>query len=246
MLVIGNTFENNPLSAQSGFAILITPRNNGSAPWAITSDIEFNGNTLINVGSGFNVAGLDNFHVTQMTERVLIHNNLVGVTGLNKADGRAFQFIAGGGDYTVDHNTVINSALPPATPGSTVGFAESKRGKITNFVFTNNLATFTSWGFFGSGAGEGTKPLNTYFTDWTFSKNVLVNRPAADYPAGNFFPTNVTAVRFANVTGGNYTLAVDSPYKNAGTDGTDIGANLGSAQIATATAPNPPSNVVVK
>ena len=246
VLVIGNTFENNPLSAQSGFAILITPRNNGSAPWAITSDIEFNGNTLINVGSGFNVAGLDNFHVTQMTERVLIHDNLVGVTGLNKADGRAFQFIAGGGDYTVDHNTVINSALPPATPGSTVGFAESKRGKITNFVFTNNLATFTSWGFFGSGAGEGTKPLNTYFTDWTFSKNVLVNRPAADYPAGNFFPTNVTAVRFANVTGGNYTLAVDSPYKNAGTDGTDIGANLGSAQIATATAPNPPSNVVVK
>jgi hypothetical protein len=247
VLVTGNTFENNPLKAQNGFAILITPRNQGgTAPWSVTTDIAITSNTLINVGSGFNIAGLDNNRTSLMTERILVRNNLVGVSGLNGADARAFQFIAGGSDYTVDHNTIINSALPPTTQNSTAGFADSKRGKISNFVFTNNLATRTGWGFFGSGVGEGTRPLNTYFNNWTFSKNVLVDRPAGEYPAENFFPAGVAAVRFANYAGGNYTLAADSPYKNAGTDGTDIGANGAAATNVNVILPNPPTNVAVK
>jgi hypothetical protein len=228
VLVTGNTFENNPAKSQNGFALLITPRNGGGrAPWTITSDIAIVGNTFINVGSGFNIAGLNdlNYPPTLMTERILVRDNVVGVTGLNGADGRAFEFIAGGGNYTITHNTIINTALPPAWPGSTVALADSHRGKVSNFVFTNNLATRTAWGFFGSGVAEGTRALNTYFTNWTFAKNVLVDRPAGDYPAGNFFPANVTAVHFVNYAGGNYALAANSPYNNAGTDGTDIGAN---------------------
>jgi len=84
VLVTGNVFENNPAKSQNGFALLITPRNNGHAPWAITSDIAIVGNTFINVGSGLNVAGLDNLHPSLMTERVLIRDNIVGVTGLNE------------------------------------------------------------------------------------------------------------------------------------------------------------------
>ena len=241
VLVSGNTFENNPLAAQTGFAILITPRNSGKAPWSVTSDIAISDNVLINVGSGFNIAGLDNHFPTLLTERILIRNNVVGVSGLNGADGRAFQFVAGGNDYTVDHNTVINSTPPPK---GAVAMAESHRGKMTNLVFTNNLATRTNWGFIGSGVGEGTSALNTWFTGWTFSKNVLVDRPANRYPAENFFPTSIDAVRFANYKGGNYTLAADSPYKNAGTDGTDIGAT--GASIRNAILPNPPTSVAVK
>jgi hypothetical protein len=240
VLVTGNVFENSPLSAQVGFAIQITPRNNGNAPWAITSDIDFDANTLINVGSGFNVLGLDNNHTSLMTERILIRNNLLGVSGLNGADGRAFQFVGGGSDYTVDHNTIINSSPPPK---GSVAVVDSHRGKLSNLVFSNNLATRTGLGFFGSGAGEGTRALDTYFTNWTFSKNVLVDRPARNYPAGNFFPADTAAVRFANYAGGNYVLAVDSPYKNAGTDGTDIGAN--GAPATNAIVPNPPSNLAV-
>jgi hypothetical protein len=242
VIVTGNTFENNPAGAQNGFAILITPRNqNGTATWSVTSDIEIAGNTLINVGSGFNVAGLDNIHPTLMTERILIRDNLVGVTGLNGADGRGFQFLAGGNDYTVDHNTIINTA-----PSSTVAFAETKRGKITNFVFTNNLAALTAWGFFGTGVGEGTRPLDTYFSDWTFSKNVLVGRPAASYPAGNFFPIEVAAVGFANYAGGNYALAANSPYKSAATDGTAIGVDFSTVPAANSVLPSAPGSVVVR
>ena len=107
---------------------------------------------------------------------------------------------------------------------STVAVVESTR-KISNFVFTNNLSTHSAYGFFGSGVGEGTRALNAYFTYWTFSRNVILGRPAASYPGGNFFPANVAAVRFVNYSGGNYALATGSPYNNAGTDGMDIGAN---------------------
>jgi len=225
VLVTDNTFENNPAKSQSGFALLITPRNqSGTAPWTVTSDIAIVGNRFINVGSGFNLMGHDWPNASLMTERILIRDNIVGVTGLDGADGRAFQFINGGSDYTVNHNTIINTALPPAHLVSDVAMAQSAV-KINNFVFTNNLSTLTSYGFFGATVAEGTRALNTYFSNWTFSRNVLVGRPAGSYPAGNFFPANVAAVNFVNYAGGNYALAANSPYNNAGTDGTDIGAN---------------------
>jgi hypothetical protein len=54
----------------------------------------------------------------------------------------------------------------------------------------------------------------------------------------------VEAVDFKNYSGGDYTLAANSPYKSAATDGTDIGANLSAATIPVQ--PNPPSDVVVR
>jgi hypothetical protein len=220
VLVTGNTFENSPLKSAAGFGLVITPRNqSGHAPWTATSDIAIVDNRFINVGSGFNIAGRDTLP-TLTTARVLVRDNIVGVTGLNGADARAFQFVAGGSDYTVTHNTIINSA---ASGNSAVAVVQSTP-KISNLVFTNNLATRTAWGFIGSGVGEGTRALNAYFTNWMFSRNVLVARPTGSYPAGNFFPVNSAAVRFVNYAGGNYTLAAGSPYNNAGTDGADIGA----------------------
>lgn len=225
VLVTGNTFENNPAKSQSGFALLITPTNQGGkAPWSVTSDIAVVDNRFINLGSGFSIEGRGSNAPTLMTQRILVRDNIVGVTGLDGADGRAFQFLNGGSDYTIDHNTIINTALPPAFCCSDVAMVETA-SKINNFVFTNNLSTPTSYGFFGSGVSEGTRALTTYFTNWTFSRNVIVGRPAGEYPAGNFFPANVTAVRFVNYAGGNYALAANSPYKHAGTGGTDIGFN---------------------
>jgi hypothetical protein len=238
VLVTGNTFQNNPLGAQVGFALLITPRNqNGSAPWSVTADIAVTDNTFMNIGSGINILGTDNLHPSLSTARVLIRNNLIGVTGLNGANGRAFQVLAGGSDYTIDHNTVINSA--PAPTPSDLMTAESATSKVNNFTFTNNLATRTAFGFFGSDVGEGVAALNANFTNWVFAKNVIVGARAAIYPAGNFFPTSIAAVGF--MSGTDYTLSPDSPYKSAATDGTDIGANLAMTPL-----PNPPANVVVK
>jgi hypothetical protein len=239
VLVTGNIFQNNPLGGQAGFSLLITPRNqNGTAPWSVTSDITVTDNTFINVGSGVNISGYDNVHPSQMTARVLIRNNVLGVSGLNGADGRAFQVLTGGSDFTIDHNTVINTA--PASTASDLMMADSRTAKVTNFTFTNNLATPTRYGFYGNNVGQGTPALNANFTSWVFAKNVIVGVAPGSYPSGNFYPSSVAQVGFTN-PGSDYSLAPGSPYKAAATDGTDIGANLSSVPL-----PNPPANVSVK
>jgi hypothetical protein len=245
VLVTGNTFQNNPAGAQNGFTILLTPRNQtGGAPWSITADIAITNNTIINAGSGFNLAGHDSPNKSGLTARVLIRNNLVGITGLNGADGRAFEVTLGGSDYTIDHNTIVNTS--PASKASDIMFAESPNPKVSNFAFTNNLATPSKYGFYGNSDGAGTPALTANFSNWVFAKNVIVGAPAGSYPAGNFFPTSVAAVDFVSYSGANYALASSSPYRSAGTDGTDIGADLSSAAMLTAVSPNPPGNVAVK
>lgn len=254
VLVSGNTFENSPAGAQDGFALLITPRNQGgTAPWSTTTDISIVGNTFINVGSGINIAGFDSTYPTYpttnrgvMTQRVLVQNNLLEVTGLGGADGRAFQFLDGGSDYTIDHNTIINTAAPPTSPNSDFAIADSASDPITNFVFTNNLSTHTAYGFFGNAVGTGTVALNANFSNWTFQKNALVGESAANYPTGNFFPATVGDVQFVNYTGGDYSLAATSPYKNAGSDGKDIGATLPATGVASIVLPDAPNDFSVK
>ena len=236
VVVSGNTFENNPLAAQDGFALLITPRNqDGTAPWSMTSDIAITNNVFVNVGNGFNIAGVDSNHPNPSltTTRILLRNNVIGVSGLGGASARAFQVIGGGANYTIDHNTIVNTA---AAGGSDLMMAESTP-KVSDFTFTNNLATQTAYGFFGSGAGEGTAALNANFTNWSFAKNVIVNAKAASYPASNFFPASLAAVGFANYLSGDYALAAGSPYKAAGTDHADIGANLSAGSSVMPTAP---------
>jgi hypothetical protein len=258
-LVAGNVFQNNWAAAQQGLSLLITPRNQqNTAPWSITTDINITGNAFINLGSGINILGTDNLSTSGKTARIAVVNNVIGITGLGGAGGRAFQVICGGSDITIDHNTVFNSS-PAATPSDIMaaGGAACPSGNTitTNFVFTNNLTTPTVYGFFGSGVGTGNPALKANFSDWTFANNVLVAEKAALYPSANFFPASISAVGFTAYTGGiymggDYTLSAKSPYKNAGTDGLDLGANLDGASLAASASsvivPNPPSNVSVK
>jgi hypothetical protein len=247
VLVSGNIFQNNPLGAQVGFSLLITPRNQGGgAPWSTDTDISIVGNTFINVGDGINIAGFDSNYPgyptsnpSVMTERILIQNNLIEVTGLAGADGRAFQFVDGGGDYTINHNTIIDTG----TGATDIAMAATQSLPVKNFVFTNNLATPTRYGFFGANAGTGTAALNADFSNWTFQKNALTGEGATSYPAGNFFPTAIADIQFENYATADYSLATTSPYKKAATDGQDIGAEL---PLAGTILPSAPVNVSVK
>jgi Right handed beta helix region len=238
----GNTFVNNPAGGQNGFAILITPRNqSGGAPWTATDDIAITGNTLINAGSGFNLMGADWPNKSQTTTRILISDNLIGITGLNGASGYAFEVTGGGSNYTIDHNTIINTAV--SGPTDVMMAANPVKWPTVNFVFTNNLASPTKYGFYGNNVGTGTRALKANFTNWVFEKNVLVGQPASLYPAGNFFPSTIAAVKFVNYAAGEYALAAGSPYKSAGTDGADIGADIVAGAPVL---PNAPANLVVK
>lgn len=228
VLVEGNRFENNWPAAQSGFSVLITPRNqDGGAPWSATQDITIRRNVFINLGQGFNISGDDDIFPSQRTARVLINDNLIHVTGLNGSAGRLFQIIRGPSEVLIDHNTGFTTV--------SVVFAENNP-RSDQFVFQNNLTTYGQYGVVGTGTLPGMATLNAFFSNWIFPKNVLIGGTGAAYPAGNFFPADLNSVGFVDHLSGNYRLSGTSPYRNAGTDGKDIGADIEVMTAATACA----------
>ncbi|MEO6132534.1 MAG: T9SS type A sorting domain-containing protein [Saprospiraceae bacterium] len=226
VLVEGNHFENNWPNAQSGFALLITPRNqNNTAPWSVDEDITIRLNIFDNIAQGINISGFDSPNVSQRTSRLLIQNNVWHVTNLGMGgDGRLFQVLNGPTDVIIDHNTGFCTNAYLVSDGNP---------KTDFFVFTNNIVTHANYGFIGSGTGTANTTLAMYFNpNWTVLKNADIGGSANGYPAGNYFPPNIAAVGFVNYAAGDYHLAPTSPYKNLGTDGKDLGADIDSIGIA--------------
>ncbi len=223
VLVEGNKFENCWPSNQSGFALLLTPRNqNNTAPWSVVQDITIRRNIFVNIAQGINISGHDAPNISQRTSRVLIQDNLLKAVFMAGGDGRLFQVLGGPIDIIFDHNTGFCSNAYMVSDGSP---------KTDSFIFINNIVSHANYGFIGSGTGSANTTLAMYFNNnWTVSKNVDIGGSANGYPVGSFFPATIGAVGFIDTPSNNFRLNVSSPYKNAATDQRDIGANMDSIE----------------
>ncbi len=224
----GNIFEHNWPAAQNGFSILFTVRNqDGSAPWSVVQDITFTHNIVRHVAAAVNILGTDDIHPSQQTKRVLVANNLfVDVSGVNwGGSGRLFQILDGVANLTIDHNTAFQTGEVIAAAGPA----------DTAFTYRNNLSPNNQYGVAGDNYyGNPLGTLATYFPGAVFLKNILQGGDPSKYPPNNFFPATMNDVGFVNFSGGDYHLAAGSAYKNAGTDGRDVGADIDSVNSATA------------
>jgi len=226
VLVEGNHFENCWPNAQSGFALLLTPRNqNNTAPWSVVQDICIRFNTFDNIAQGINISGYDAPNISQRTSRILIQNNVLNVTNLGTGgDGRMFQVLNGPTDVIFNHNTGFCTNAYMVSDGTP---------KTDFFVFQNNIVSHANYGFIGSGTGSANTTLAAYFNpNWVVTKNVDIGGSATGYPSGSYFPAKTAAVGFVNFAAGDYHLISSSPYKNFGTDGKDLGADIDSIAIA--------------
>jgi len=228
VLVELNLFENNWGDAQDGTAILLTPRNqNGTAPWSVVQDVTFTNNIVRHTGSGLIIAGPDNeAGKSQPAQRIRISNNLFDDLGgprwgnplYGPGEGR-FLLVAGGPlDVQLEHNTIFQTgniifAAGAPSPG---------------FTFINNLVPHNLYGVIGDNRGSGNSTLDLYFPGCLFKKNVIIGGRSEDYPSDNFFPASLEKLGFVDLAGGDYHLIGSSPYRKAGTDGTNIGCNLES------------------
>ena len=228
VLVEGNIFENNWLHAQNGFAILFTVRNqDGTAPWSVVQDVTFTRNIVRHTASAVNILGQDDNYPSQQTRRILLKGNLFeDVDGTRwGGDGRLFQILDGAADVVIDHNTAFQTNYVVMADGApSLGFA-----------YDNNLTPNNQYGVGGTGTtGNPLLTLATFFPGALFGRNVLMGGNAPSYPPTNFFPASWGAVGFVDFASGNFQLAATSPYKAAGTDGQDVGADLDAIQAATA------------
>ncbi len=77
----------------------------------------------------------------------------------------------------------------------------------------------------GQRHGSWQRTLARYYPGAHVHRNVFIGGNAATYPVDNFYPASAAAVGFVDVAGGNYRLTTASPYVNAATDGTAVGAD---------------------
>lgn len=215
-----NVFANHWEQAQSGGAILFTPRNqDGRCGWCIVEDVTFDANTIRSVGAAFTILGRDNEQPSQQLNRIRITNTLV--VDLSRSWGGAgyFMLILGDPrDVVVDHNTIIS---PDAA-----GIITADGPPIRGFVFTNNVARHNRYGILGTGKGVGIDAIKTFFPESVITKNVFAdNVERYVYPPGNEFPSaSEFEAQFVDYSRGNFALKPGSKWRRAGSDGQDLGA----------------------
>jgi hypothetical protein len=219
----GNLFENNWPAAQSGFAIVLTPRNqNGSSPWSVVQQVQFTNNVVRNVAAVFNILGNDNNYTSQTTNGITIRNNIFEISAATWGGPGWFLITYGGRNITVDHNTIF-------TDGLSVLLGDGPQ--VSGLIFTNNILPDNAWAIMGSNASPGNGALAMYYPGAVVRRNVFTAGHSSTYPADNYFPPSVGSVQFVDVANGNYRLAPASPYRFAATDGSDIGVDQSAVEV---------------
>lgn len=215
----GNVFENNWHASQTGYAILLKSWNEGgNAPWSTAQEILVNRNIVRNVASAFNILGQSYLYPSTLARDISITHNLVyGVDStVFGGDGRFVMIGAGPTNIIVDHNTVMHNGM----------VVQVSNGAVQGFRYTNNLSRHNQYGIKGDGAAVGNGTISTYFPDGIVQRNVLAGGNASQYPADNLFPS--VSEFESEFIDADYRLRPESAYRNAGTDGADLGADIES------------------
>jgi hypothetical protein len=254
VLIDGNLFEFHWPSAQSGFSLLMTPRNEQNSngqwvmPWATVAHVTVTNNVFRSLAAGIAVYGRDESDRASVPGAgFLIRNNVFYDIGTPRWQapgsfaGNLFMIVDGVTDITIQHNTATSEG----------SFIVTDMPNLQNrgLVYTDNIHPNGFYGVVGPG-GVAAGVISTMFPGAVFTKNALIGPfPTAgglessawnDVYPGNFFPNSMGAVGFVDPTNGNFSLTAGSPFRNAATDGTDVGVNMDALNAALGgTAPPP-------
>jgi hypothetical protein len=244
--------------SQAGFAMLLSPKNQAIGtgnvcPLCQVTDITIRYITISHIGGVMQIANgiSSNGGVPLDGQRYSIHDVTADdVDPVKYAGYGVFAQISMGKHAPVlQHVTISHVTAFQPGPMLNLGDDIAVNPAMNDFVFTNNIinagsAPTKTTGGGPSNCGYAGAPLESLgrcFRPYTFSHNAVIGtpatQPASRYPAGNYFPATAPRVDFVNYNsgnGGDYQLQASSPYRNAGTDGKDLGADINAIQAATA------------
>ena len=222
----GNLLENCWSAGQYGYAIVLTPRNSGAAPWTRVQDVTFTSNVVRHVAGVVNIAGFDDSGTTLRTERITFRNNLFDDVNHSAYGTNAKALLVGGGAAALvfDRNTIIHT-------NSSVLYAYG--ASMPGVVYTNNVSQHHRYGIMGSGASTGKPTIAAFFPGGVFQCNVLAGGTASLYPTPNAFPTVAQwDSAFVNPAAGDYRIASGSALAAAGCGGSVPGADFPALNAA--------------
>ncbi len=242
VLIEGNILQNSWQDAQNGLGVAFKSVNQGgTCAWCVTQDITYQFNFLTNVGAAYNIAGApDNNFPTIHARRIMVANNVANNinTGVFNGDGRGFLFSGDPKDVLIVHNTMIG------TTSTALVFGPAGTTTI-NFMARDNMLGGGQYAVTGDNL-QGGDAFAAYAQGGYLMQTVFIGDPNIT-GTSNFGPPNryqvqqffegsylTATVGFANFAGGDYSLLSSSAYKNKGTDGADIGANIAAVNAAIA------------
>lgn len=250
VVIDGNIFDGTPTS------LTITTRNQGGkAPWSTIRNVTVSNNWFKKFASPISAALDDSQRISTPGGDIFIFNNLFTNPGTHK-EMTADYFASivrnadGGDNVQFYHNTAFQN-----------GVMFEQAGAIRRFVWRDNVTLFgddDGLGCVGAARSDGTcdlvrqRPPQGYrcrdigsqrfrdcFPEADLRGNVIVMDrrllagTTSDLPSRtNFFPSSIEQVGFVNYLGGDYRLAVNSPYKGKATDGTDPGVDMDKLLLA--------------
>ena len=231
VLVEGNVFENVWSGGQTGFAVLLTVRNqDGRAPWSVIEDVTFRFNIIRHAGGAINILGHDNVHPSQQTKRLRVSHNLVYDVDRSRwgGNGDFIQMGAQPRDIYIENNTVFHGGMALRLyPGRT----PTGRFDIEGMVFRNNAMRHNQYGIKGDDAGVGNSTIAMYLPGAVLENNVLAGGRASQYPPGNFFPPVAEfEAQFVDIAAEDFTLVPGSSLQAASSNGAALGADLATMQ----------------
>lgn len=225
VLVEENLMEYSWRQAQTGYAILLTPRNqDGRAPWATVEDITIRRNIVRHAGAGMQIIGKDTTP-SGITRRVRIADNLFYDIDAERWGGNgAFALIGDGpSDLTFEHNTIIQSGNILMAYGGT----RDAPDRVARVVFRDNLVRHNTYGVHGDDRAIGMDTLDAYFPGILFATNGIAGGESRRYPSGNQFVSEADFERqFVDPAIGDYRLKPDSRFRRAASDTRDLGADV--------------------
>ena len=246
---------------QHGHAILLTPKNQYSiskkidvCPLCQVTDVTVRYNTISHVGGGMTIGTILSKGGGEglAGARYSIHDITVDDVDAQAYNGYGNLFqVLNSWSQNVLNNVTINHVTGFSDPASRVLILEDmpSEPQMWGFVVTNSILGLGSQTIATAGGGPTAcahsgiplTSLGLCFSTYVFSQNAIIGSSLAskpsDWPAGNYFPANPAAVQFTNfdnANGGNYQLLPASPYRNAGSDGKDLGADISAVQAAIA------------
>jgi hypothetical protein len=242
--------------SQRGFAIVLTPinqpnRNNQPlCPICVVTDVTIRYTHVIHAGGGIVMATPLERHgvgtggyAAAAGGRWSIHDVVMDdISQTYDGTGRLF-YLTNSWPTNPLNSVTINhvTGFPDVTGGFMFTGNNKPNKEMYGFVFTNNIITTGAHPMWDAQGGDAScalsdvpvKILNSCFTTFTFNYNALLGTTssfgAGTWPAGNLFgptPSDAQFAEFKNGNGGNYELPANSPYKNAGSDGKDLGADI--------------------
>jgi len=246
---------------QTGYSILLTPKNQHQGhknvcPKCEVTDITIRYVHVSHVAGGLQLAtalsgnGRNGAEALAGT-RWSIHDLVLDDLSANyDGGGTAFEILNNWTNNPLNTVTINHvTAFPNSERHMMIAGNVVKNAQMYGLVFTNNLIVTGQYPIWNTGGGRAScafldVPVTTIskcFAKSTFANNGLITPPAiyppSAWPANNLFAPSISYVEFTdynNGNGGNYELLNGSPYKNMGTDGKDLGADIVGLQTALA------------